>query len=288
MGDFKGGGGGGFETSGLEQAAQQAQAIQEQIQQQTREDVKPWYETGAAGIGQLGTLLGLQGEAGAEGYGSLMQSFGPEQFQEDPGYQFRQQQGQQALERAMGAQGVTLGGGGFGEVNPQVAQALQEQSQGLASQEYGAAYDRYGQDQQNIFNRLMGVSGAGERAAGGMAQAGQAYGTNVGNIQMGLAGAQSRADIARASQPSMFDKLIGPAIQMASDRRLKENVALVGNKNGHNIYEFDYKDGSGRFRGVMAQEVQRTNPEAVAEMDNGYLGVFYDKIGLKMERVHGV
>lgn len=72
-----------------------------------------------------------------------------------------------------------------------------------------------------------------------------------------------------------------------SDERLKDNIELVGKEKGHNIYEFDYRDGSGRFRGVMAQDVIKTDPDAVMTMPNGYMAVNYDKLGLKMESVNG-
>lgn len=70
-----------------------------------------------------------------------------------------------------------------------------------------------------------------------------------------------------------------------SDRRLKKNVKKVGSEKGFDIYEFDYIDGSGRFRGVMAQDVLKKVPEAVVTMANGYMGVLYDRIGLQMEAV---
>ncbi len=70
----------------------------------------------------------------------------------------------------------------------------------------------------------------------------------------------------------------------ASDMNLKENIEYVGIENGHNIYEFKYKNKNGRYRGVMAQEVIRTHPEAVVNL-NGNLAVYYDKIGVKFRRV---
>jgi hypothetical protein len=73
---------------------------------------------------------------------------------------------------------------------------------------------------------------------------------------------------------------------MLSDERLKEGVSLVGNEKGHNIYEFNYLGEDTKYRGVMAQEVQRINPDAVTEID-GYLAVNYDMIGLKCEVVNG-
>jgi len=389
-------GGGGYSTSGLEQATEQSIALQRQIYEQTQEDVQPWYQVGASGIGKLGDLLGLEGGSvqsrgqiyddllpqytqqttgatdqyidpntgqvvsigdpdaflrqhggsamdgrysapsgsglnyydtpeGAyerlgyeqyspttsttdynalntavedrlsgqsrtpDGYGSLLQRFGADQFEEDAGYQYRKSEGETALERAMAAQGVTLGGGGVGEINPQVAKALQEQSQGMASQEYGAAYGRYNADQQNVYNRLMGVAGMGQGATGQLQQAGQSYAGNVGNLTTGLAGAQQNAAIAKASQPSMFGQVLQAGAAAApllfSDPKLKENIVKIGKEKGHNIYEFDYRDGSGRFRGVMADEVIDIEPDAVKVMSNGYLAVDYGKLGLEMVAV---
>ena len=77
-----------------------------------------------------------------------------------------------------------------------------------------------------------------------------------------------------------------------SDVRTKQNLVLVGTlPMGVNVYHFEYKPpfkaecGEGWYKGVMAQEVQKVMPEAVVEMDNGFLGVKYDMLGIKMERV---
>jgi hypothetical protein len=77
-----------------------------------------------------------------------------------------------------------------------------------------------------------------------------------------------------------------------SDVRTKQNLRLVGTlPMGINLYHFEYKPpfkaecGEGWYSGVMAQEVQKIMPEAVVEMDNGFLGVKYDMLGIKMERI---
>jgi hypothetical protein len=70
-----------------------------------------------------------------------------------------------------------------------------------------------------------------------------------------------------------------------SDERLKQDIKLLGQENGHNVYEFVYKtDPDKKFIGVMAGEVQKKNPEAV-ETINGYLAVDYDKIGVNFREV---
>jgi len=84
-----------------------------------------------------------------------------------------------------------------------------------------------------------------------------------------------------ADQPTFFGGAMQGVIQAGataafgamSDRRLKKNINHVGvSANGHNVYEFEYKAGSGkRFRGVMADEV----PFAAFATDSGYAAVDY-------------
>ena len=72
-----------------------------------------------------------------------------------------------------------------------------------------------------------------------------------------------------------------------SDIRTKENITVVGKlSNGLTVYEFEYKPefknsegaGYGRFRGLMAHEVEQVIPEAVFETADGYKAVDYSKV----------
>ena len=65
---------------------------------------------------------------------------------------------------------------------------------------------------------------------------------------------------------------------------LKHEVALLERlPNGLGLYRFVYNGGHTAYVGVLAQEVQGVMPEAVARGSDGYLRVFYDKLGLKFE-----
>ena len=134
--------------------------------------------------GQLNTGLG--------GFGSLMQGFNTPFVaptgateQNDPGYQFRLQQGQQALERSAAAKGDLLGGA--------TGKALGEFGQNYASNEYNNVYNRalqqyqqqyniFSNNQANAFNRLADVAGIGQTTAGQLNAAGGQAAGNVGNI----------------------------------------------------------------------------------------------------------
>ena len=67
-----------------------------------------------------------------------------------------------------------------------------------------------------------------------------------------------------------------------SDIRYKENIELVGQSpSGINIYNFDYKGESGRYQGVMAQEV----PWAAIVNNEGYYMVDYNKVDVAFKRI---
>jgi len=61
---------------------------------------------------------------------------------------------------------------------------------------------------------------------------------------------------------------LGQLVSMfPSDVRIKENIVPDGTWKGHNVYHFNYVWDDVRRRGVMAQEVEQTRPDAVIEID---------------------
>lgn len=66
---------------------------------------------------------------------------------------------------------------------------------------------------------------------------------------------------------------IGQAIGIASslfgmsDSRMKENIKPDGTWKGHNVYTYNFKGSNIRSRGVMAQEIEITRPDAVVEIE---------------------
>ena len=69
-----------------------------------------------------------------------------------------------------------------------------------------------------------------------------------------------------------------------SDMMLKHDISLLGHlDNGLGFYRFSYNGSDKAYVGVMAQEVQTVMPAAVLRGSDGYLRVFYDKLGLKFQ-----
>lgn len=68
-----------------------------------------------------------------------------------------------------------------------------------------------------------------------------------------------------------------------SDIALKHDIVQLGYlANGLGYYRFSYLGSSKAYVGVIAQEVQRVMPEAVTRGSDGYLRVYYGKLGLKL------
>jgi len=68
-----------------------------------------------------------------------------------------------------------------------------------------------------------------------------------------------------------------------SDERLKRDIVPLGIENGFNTYGFRYIWGTQRYKGVMAQEVMKTKPQAVDKLF-GIYRVDYDELGVEFNK----
>jgi hypothetical protein len=153
-----------------ERAAGRAADLQQEQFERQMELQAPWRQAGERALNKL--------EAAAE-----YTPFGMAQFQADPGYGFRFAQGQKALERSAAARGGLLSGNTGG--------ALQQYGQGMASQEYQNAFNRYQAERQARLGPLQSLAGVGQTSVNALGQAGQNYATGMGEA-LG-AGGQARA-----------------------------------------------------------------------------------------------
>ena len=124
-------------------------------------------------------------------FGSLMKPFGMEDFEADPGYQFRMDEGMRGVEGGAAARGGLLSGAAL--------KAIQKYGQGLASQEYGNAYNRYTSNQTNQYNRLMGLVGAGQGSASQTANAAGQFGQAQANNLIGAGNAAAAGTMGQAN-----------------------------------------------------------------------------------------
>lgn len=92
--------------------------------------------------------------------------------------------------------------------------------------------------------------------------------------QMGLYNSQLQQS--NSLMGGMFG--LGSGLLMMSDRRLKTDVHKVGNVEGHNVYKFRFKSGGPMQLGMIAQEVEKKQPDAVmTDPNSGYKAVDYGK-----------
>ena len=150
------------------ESADRATELQRQVYEESVARQQPFLQTGTEFFNRLAALQ----RGGPEAQMNFLQM--------DPGYAFRMSEGLKALERSAAARAGLQSGAAL--------KAAQRYGQDLASQEYGAAY-----------NRLAGLANVGPQAAGVMSNLGQTYATNVGNIGMRQGETAANAMLARGS-----------------------------------------------------------------------------------------
>ena len=163
-----------------EQASREAQASNERMLERQIGLQEPFRQAGLTAQEQIMQLLGIGGDKTAEGYGSLAKPFGTDQFQQDPGYAFRQAEGMKALERSAAARGGLLSGS--------TMKGIQRFGQDLASQDYQNAFNRYQIERSARLNPLQSLMGSGQSA------------TNMQTGNIGQSSQNEQANLMNAGQ----------------------------------------------------------------------------------------
>ena len=207
-------------------AANRAADLQKQMFDKQVELQDPYRQAGLTGQNRLMELLGLGGNAGAAGYGRYARDFGMQDYQQDPGYQFRLSEGLKALGHTAGARGGLISG--------QTMKGMQDYAQNSASNEYQNAFNRYQTNRANQLAPLGSLMTSGQAAASNQAgQAGQ-YGVNAGNL-MGQAG-QSIAAGQLGSANTMGNALASMGSAYQQQQQQNQNQAnfnmLFGDRSG--------------------------------------------------------
>jgi hypothetical protein len=235
----------------------------------------------------------------------------------DSGLAFTQTQRQN--ERAMASMGVNPNSGRFAGI--QSASGLQQ-----AANRAGAMTNTRNQAEQMGYARKLDAAGLGRNLAGAslaayggatsagsqgaqtMQSAGQNYmgnmaigsGTIASGQNMQLSGLSTILNNQTNAYVNSNDSFLGDLggvlgagasiMKMwPSDRRLKENIVEVGvdQRTALTLYDFNYiGDPERKFRGVMADEVELSYPDAVKEGPDGYKAVDYGALNIEFEEVY--
>lgn len=190
---------------------------QKQLFGETKAELSPFINAGKEGLSQLSrrTLAG-----------DFTKPFTAEMMNADPGLQYRMSQANLALERSASARGRLLSGG--------TIRNIAELNQSLASQEYGAAYERNRTSNLDEFNQLALLSNVGLNAAGSLAGARQNLGSSLSELYTGIGNAQGASAMR----------------QGANNQNLASNL---GNIASSTLLQF------GGAPGVSPQSAQPTN-----------------------------
>ena len=191
-------------------SANQANQTQWNMFQQQQENNAPWLESGKNALSTLNSAMGPGG--------SLSKNFSMSDFTNDPGYQFRLQQGQQALDRSAASKGMNLSGAQL--------KASQNYGQNMGTQDYQQTLQNWNNQQNTQFNRLASMAGVGQQAASADNAAGQNAANNVAQNQIGAGNAQA------ASTMAGINGITGAANQFVNYSN-NQNMwnALSGNQN---------------------------------------------------------
>ena len=228
----------------------------------------------------------------------------------DAGHAFGQTR--QANERASRSMGVNPNSGAAQALNAQAGLGLAAVRGGAMNNARNQARDTGYARRMQAVNMGMGIgqqalsayqgsAASGASAGGAFAAPGNQYlagvGQGIGTIGRGqsmMLNSLGNTLNAQASFAGQSNAGLGGAIGAgigfyASDRRLKENIKLFRRdpRTGLNVYHFQYKGDpdSRTFEGVMADEVQPYNPNAVVTDDMGYMSVNYELLGITLKEV---
>ena len=177
------------------QAVNSTIELQRYIYDQQREDTAPWRDIGEQALSSL-----------SEGYKNGI--FDPSifNFEADPGYAFRQAEGEKALERSAAARGDRLSGA--------QSKNLLRFNQNLASDEYGRAWNRNLVEKTTNFNQLAASANVGQTGVAQVNAAGQNYANSAGNAMMAGGNAQANGFLrAGQAQAGMYNGIAGAANQ---------------------------------------------------------------------------
>lgn len=233
--------------------------------------LKEGYDQGQGYYNQGYDQLTPYAEGGQAGYNAYNQAIGlgtPEEqaaaqqriFQ-DPAMQQILGQQSNALLRKYNSQGSGTGGGRLA----------------LAGARVGV------ENYNNALNRWQGVGQQGAQTATqqsnirlGQGDLAWGYGASRAGQEVNYGNARAQAQSTGVNNLLSLGGLAIKAGTAFSDVRLKRDIEHIGAlPYGLPVYRFRYLDSDQEHIGVMAQEALHYKPEAVAMMDNGYLGVNY-------------
>lgn len=201
-------------------AANNATAAQLSMFDTTQENLRPYMDAGKLGVNALTKYMGLD-EGGDPLTSQLLKPVTMDQaaLEQTPGYQFNKAQGLKAVQNSASARGLGVSGAAM--------KGAATYATGLADSTYQNQFNNAVTNQTNTYNRLMGLTNAGQNAAANLGTNSTQVSANIGNNMIGAGNAMGAAQIAGASA-------IGRGIQGAG------NALYAGMYGGGDIGSADW------------------------------------------------
>jgi hypothetical protein len=210
-------------------SADYAAQLQKEMFDKNVELQAPFREAGLSAQNKLLDYMGLTPGAG----GKYTKDFSMTDFQQDPGYAFRMSEGLKALDRTAASRGGMLSGAAL--------RGATRYGQDMASQEYTNAFNRYQTNRANQLNPLQSLMGAGQTAAGQVANAGQNYANQAGEAYMGAGNARASGYVGSANA---WSNALGQAANTYSQNQMLNRLLPQTNTATYDMLpasqSFDY------------------------------------------------
>lgn len=161
-------------------AAQTSSDTQRYMFNRQRADTAPWRDAGVDALKRIDA-----------GMGDFSRDFNMTDFQADPGYQFRMDEANKAIERSAAARGGLNSGA--------TMKALTRYNQDYASNEFQRSRDNFNADRDRRFNRLASLAGIGQTAQGQLNQVGMNAANQIGSNQLAAGNATAAQHMANAN-----------------------------------------------------------------------------------------
>lgn len=152
---------------------------------------EPFRQAGLQSVAELQRQFGLAGDPASAGYGNLLRDFSTADFQADPGYAFRLQEGLKGLDRQAAARGGMISGAAL--------KAAARYGQDMGSQEYQNAYNRYNQNRSQRYQMLTGQQTAGANATNAQNASSANYAVAAGNALQNAGNARASGYMGQAN-----------------------------------------------------------------------------------------
>lgn len=226
----------------VQQTDQQAALAEQQREfDTTQKNQAPFLSAGTQAVNSLKALTSTPGKGLLSTYNNPFVAPSPNDVASEPGYQFTEQQGLDAINKEAAATGNVFSGSTLTAANKfgtGLAETTYNDAYNRALQTWMTNYNLWNNNQTNQFNRLSSLAGEGQVSANDLAMTGQQAANNTANIDLtsgrNIATEMNNAAAAEASGYVGAGNAISGGVNSLAQYKLLSN--LLNSSNGTNAF----------------------------------------------------